>query len=127
MSQPIQLILMRQLGGLLSVPLFLVNPKGDLLFYNEPAEVILGLRFEETGAMPAAEWSTAFIPLDEQERPLPPQELPLMIALAEGRPAHKRFHIRGLDGVSRKIEVAALPIQGLQGELLGAVALFWQL
>jgi hypothetical protein len=38
MAQPIQIILMRQLAGYLSVPLFLVGPNGDLLFYNEPAE-----------------------------------------------------------------------------------------
>ena len=55
MALPIQIILIRQLAGYLSVPLFLVDPKGDLLFYNEPAEAILGQRFEETGAMPAAD------------------------------------------------------------------------
>ena len=41
MAQPIQIILMRQLAGYLSVPLFLVGPNGDLLFYNEPAEAFL--------------------------------------------------------------------------------------
>ncbi len=35
MAQPIQMILMKQLAGYLSVPLFLVGPNGDLLFYNE--------------------------------------------------------------------------------------------
>jgi hypothetical protein len=59
----IQIILTRQLAGYLSVPLFLVDPKGDLLFYNEPAEALLGRRFDETGAMPAEEWSTVFTPV----------------------------------------------------------------
>ena len=54
MALPIQIILIRQLAGYLGMPLFLVDPKGDLLFYNEPAEAILGRRFEETGAMPAS-------------------------------------------------------------------------
>ena len=58
MALPIQIILTRQLAGYLSVPLFLVDPKGDLLYYNEPAEAILGRRFEETGAMPAKVWSS---------------------------------------------------------------------
>jgi hypothetical protein len=49
MAHPIQIILTRQLAGYLSVPLFLVDPKGDLLFYNEPAEALLGRRFDETG------------------------------------------------------------------------------
>ena len=47
MGQPIQIILMKQLAGYLSIPLFLVGPNGDLLFYNEPAEAILGRRFDE--------------------------------------------------------------------------------
>ena len=60
MAHPIQIILTRQLAGYLSVPTFLVDPNGTLLFYNEPAEVLLGRRFDETGAMPAEEWSNDF-------------------------------------------------------------------
>ena len=126
MSLPIQIILIRQLAGYLSVPLFLVDPKGDLLFYNDPAEAILGRRFEETGPMPAAAWSSAFTPLDDAGQPIAPEDLPLMITLARQRPAHKRFQIRGLNHVCRKIEVASIPILGLQGEFLGAAALFWE-
>ena len=127
MAHPIQIILTRQLAGYLSVPVFLVDPGGNLLFYNEPAEVILGRRFDETGAMPAETWSSAFDPLDDEGRPIPPGDLPLMITLAERRPACKRFHIRGMDGVSRHIEVASIPIGGLQGDFLGAMAVFWEI
>ena len=42
MAHSIQIILTRQLAGYLSVPTFLVDPKGTLLFYNEPAEELLG-------------------------------------------------------------------------------------
>ena len=126
MAHPIQIILTRQLAGYLNVPVFLVDQKGNLLFYNEPAEVILGRRFEETGAMPAEEWSTVFTPEDGQGRPIPPDDLPLMITLATQRPAYRRFFIRGLDGAVRQVEVAAIPIIGLQGDFLGAVALFWE-
>jgi hypothetical protein len=127
MALPIQMILTRQLAGYLSVPLFLVDPKGDLLFYNEPAEVILGRRFEETGAMPAAVWASIFTPVDDQGQPIPPADLPLMRALARQRPAYRRFYIQGLNGKRRHIEVAAIPIQGLKGEFLGAAALFWEI
>jgi len=127
MAHSIQIILTRQLAGYLSVPTFLVDPKGTLLFYNEPAEELLGRRFDETGAMPAEEWSTIFAPVDRQGEPIPPAELPLMIALHDRRPAHERFFIRGLNGVGRHLEVAAIPILGIQGELLGAIALFWEL
>jgi PAS domain-containing protein len=127
MAHPIQIILARQLAGYLSVPVFLVDPKGNLLFYNEPAEVVLGRRFEETGAMCAEEWSAAFMPLDERGQAIPPTELPLRITLSKQRPAYRRLFIRGLDGLVREIEVASIPITGLQGEFLGAAALFWQL
>jgi PAS domain-containing protein len=124
---PIQIILARQLAGYLSVPLFLVDPRGTLIFYNEPAEVILGKRFDETGAMAAEEWSSAFLPIDEKGEPIPPEELPLRITLSRQRPAYRRLRIRGLDGVLRSLEVAAIPIAGLEGEFLGAAALFWEL
>ena len=126
MALPIQIILIRQLAGYLGVPLFLADPNGDLLFYNEPAEAIVGLRFEETGAIPAKTWTLMFQQTDEQGQSIPPEELPLIVALATRRPAYKRFYIHGMNGVRRHIEVAAIPIVGLQGEFLGATSLFWE-
>ena len=127
MALPIEIILTRQLAGYLSVPIFLVDPDGNLLFYNESAEAILGQRFEETGAMPAARWSSAFAPVDDQGQPLAPEALPLMITLARRRPAHRSFRIQGMNGVLRHIEVASIPIVGLNGEFLGAAAFFWEI
>jgi hypothetical protein len=127
LAHPIQIILARQLAGYLSVPVFLVDPIGNLLFYNERAEVVLGRRFQETGAMCAEEWSSAFEPFDEEGQPIPPENLPLRITLSQQRPSYRRLVIQGLDGVRRHIEVASIPITGLQGEFLGAAALFWEL
>jgi PAS domain-containing protein len=127
MTHPIQIILLRQLAGYLSVPLFLVDPNGDLLFYNEPAETVLGRRFDETGRMPMEVWSSVFEPLDESGQPLAPESVALRVTLTTRRPAHQRMFIQGLDRVSRHIEVTSLPIVGLQGEFLGAVALFWEI
>lgn len=127
MALPIQIILTRQLAGYLSVPLFLVDPKGNLLFYNEPAEVILGRRFEETGPMSAKVWSASFTPVNDQGEPIAPRNLPLMITIAKQRPAYKRFYIQGMNGTRRHIEVASIPITGLKGDFLGAAALFWEI
>ena len=41
-GQPIEIILMRELADHLATPIFVVDPDGDLLFYNEPAEKLLG-------------------------------------------------------------------------------------
>ncbi len=127
MAHPIQIILTRQLGAYLSVPLFIFDPKGNLIFYNEPAEAILGRRFDETGVMPLEEWSSAFTRFDDEGQPIPREDLPLTITLTKKRPAHKRYHTRGLDGVVRHIEVTTIPITGLQGDFLGAAVLFWEL
>lgn len=125
-QQEIEVILSRHLAECLAMPIFIVNPDGDLIFYNEPAEAILGQSYTETGTMPAREWSTVFQPLDAAGNPLPPEELPLMIALREHHPAHRLFSIHGRDGVSRQLEVTAFPLIGQADRFLGALAIFWE-
>ena len=126
-EQDIELILSRHSLGFLNLPIFLVDPEGTLLFYNEPAEPLVGLRFSETGVMTAEEWSTSFDITDEDNRLLEPDELPLSIALMEQRPAHGRFFATGLDNVRRHIETTCIPLISKDGKFLGAVAIFWQL
>lgn len=125
-QQEIEVILARHLAECLAMPVFIVNPEGDLIFYNEPAEEILGLDYAETGTMPASEWSTVFQPVEQDGRSIPPEELPLMIALSKRHPAHKLFWIQGRDGVSHQIEVTAFPLIGQADRFLGAIALFWE-
>ena len=125
-QQEIEVILARHLAEYLAMPIFIVNPDGDLIFYNEPAETILGTRYAETGSMPATEWSTVFHPMDHERSLLSPEELPLMIALSKRHPAHKLFWIEGLDGVLREIEVTAFPLVGQADRFLGAIAIFWE-
>lgn len=125
-QQEIEVILSRHLAEYLAMPIFIVNPAGDLIFYNEPAEAILGTRYSETGSMPASEWSTLFKPTDHEGAPVPPEELPLVFAITNHQPAHKIFWIRGLDGALREIEVAAIPLIGQAGRFLGGIAIFWE-
>jgi PAS domain-containing protein len=125
-QRPIEVILTRQLASTLTMPVFLVDPLGTLVFYNEPAESVLGMRFDETGEMPAGEWSTLWAPTKEDGTPLPPAQLPLMVAVAEHRPVHRSFWIRGLDGARRHIEATAFPLSRTTEEVLGAVVIFWE-
>lgn len=125
MSQKeIELILMRQMASYLATPIFVVDPEGTLLFYNEPAEVLLGRRFDEAGEMPIAEWSTIFEQRDDDDLPLPPDAIPLVVAVRERRLAYRVLRITGLDGVARKLEVVAFPLEGQGGRHLGAAAVF---
>jgi PAS domain-containing protein len=126
-QQPIEVILAKQLASHLACPVFLVDTEGTLLYYNEPAEGLLGLRFEETGAMPVDAWGTAFNPTDENGQPLDPEHLPLVRALRERRTASGRIRIRGLDGIDRGLDIVALPLEGHGGRRLGALAVFTEL
>ncbi len=124
--RPIELILTRQLASWLAMPIFVVDADGTLVFYNEAAEAVLGQRFDETGEMPPTEWATAWVPTDDAGRPLPPDRLPLTIAVAERRPTHETLWIRGLDGVPRRIQATAFPLIGHAERVLGAVVIFWE-
>jgi PAS domain-containing protein len=124
-QQPIELILVRHLATRLEVPVFVVDAAGDLVYFNEPAERVLGRRFDEIRAMPFDEWTTAFLPSAEGRR-LGLDELPLVVALRKGVPAHSAFEITGGDGVTRSIAVTAYPLVAPGHQRLGAVAMFWE-
>ena len=121
----IEIILNRQLADCLSIPVFLTDTKGTLIYYNEPAEILLGTRYDETGEMPVEIWSTIFKPKDENGNALPPEDLPLVKTLKYCNPYHKTFHIQSLKGSLEKISVTSYPILGRGSKFLGAVAIFW--
>lgn len=124
-GRAIEIILSRQLADCLNVPVFLVDPRGNLMFYNAPAEGLLGRRFEDTGEMPMEEWSTAFYPTDEDGKAIPPDQLPLVDSIKNHVPAHKTFWVKSFDGRSIQISVTAIPIIGRDQEFVGAIAIFW--
>jgi PAS domain-containing protein len=125
-QQEIEVILTRQLATYLAMPIFVVGPDGTLLFYNEPAEAILGSRFDETGSLSLDEWSELFKPADAQGVPLMSGERPVLVAVNERRPSHRDIWICGKDNVLRHIEVTAFPLIGQADRYLGAVAIFWE-
>jgi PAS domain-containing protein len=121
------LILARDFASRLATAVFLVDPQGSLVYFNEAAEHVLGQRFAEGVSMPADEWSTAFEPVAADGSPLPLEHLPLGIALSRREPAHAAFRIVGRDGVTRDIEVTAFPLFAHADEFVGAMAIFWAL
>jgi PAS domain-containing protein len=121
---PVEIILTRRLMSNLGTAAFLVDVGGSLVFFNDAAGGLLGLRFEEAGPMSQREWGTRFAPIDDDGRPIPIDRLPLAVALNEERPAHDRLRIRSIDGRMCDVEVSALPIVG-HGGVCGALAIFW--
>jgi PAS domain-containing protein len=123
-QKPLELILARNFLTSLSIPAFLVDESGALIFYNEAAGAVLGISFEESGRMPAEEWSEAVGPFDGDGRPIPIEELPTTKALRRGRPAHGAFMVRSVKGEAYEIESTALPILA-EGGQQGAMIFFW--
>lgn len=124
-QHPVELIMARGFVSNLSTPAFLVDRQGVLVFYNEAAEEILGLTFAEVGPMAAEEWSARFEPTGPDGRPVRVDELPLGIALLQGRPAHAPLRITSGAGRTEEIEATAFPVIGRGGQS-GALAIFWR-
>jgi PAS domain-containing protein len=125
MAHEIELILLRQLAGYLTIPVLLADLE-RLVFWNEAAEPMLGRRFDEAGELPLTDISDIFWISTEEGEPIPPQRTPLGIALFQRRPAYNRVRFRGLDGVDHAVQATAFPIEGHGGRHLGGVVFFWE-
>jgi PAS domain S-box-containing protein len=125
-QQPIELILFRQLATSLAVPVFLIDDQGDLVYLNEPAEELLGIRLDELDRMPFETWTEAFQPRTRDGIAEPAESLPLVRAVRDRKPAHGPLIITGRDGREHAIEITAFPLEGGRGRLIGAVAMFWE-
>jgi PAS domain-containing protein len=123
-TQPLELILARNLMSSLTIPSFLVDSEGMLVFYNAAAGELLGKRFEEIGRRSLPEWSADHAPFEENGREIPTEELPFTIAVRESRPAHKCFQISPDGGAPVDIEASAFPLAGANGSQ-GAIVVFW--
>jgi PAS domain-containing protein len=123
-SQPIELILARNLVSSIALAAFIVDPEGKLVFFNDAAGELVGKRFEEVGRLRQEEWASEFGPFDEFGKVLPTEDLPLTIALREGTPAHDRFHM-SVDEELVEVDVSALPLATADG-FQGAIVVFWR-
>ena len=124
-QRDVEMILMKQLASYLAMPILLVDPEANLVFFNESAEPLIGGRFDELDRMGPDELAAAFQALDEDGSPTKLEERAIIIALREQKPVHRHSFVRGIDGVARKIEGIAFPLLGLSGRSLGAVGIFW--
>jgi PAS domain-containing protein len=126
-QQSVEMILVRQLAGYLLVPVLVLDTAGTVIFYNEPAERILGVRFEETGRLDREEADRLIELSDDPAAGPDDADRPLVIALQQRRPAHaRRWLLRRSDRVRLSVELTAFPVIDQDDRLLGAVAMFWE-
>ena len=121
-GQPLELILARNLIATVTVPGFVTDSDGAIVFYNEAAGELLGRRFEERGRLSRDQWE-AIGPLDERGEPLE-SEAPLTRALRNNRPSHGRFRICTDDSELVMVDTSAVPLFGPTG-FVGAIVVFW--
>jgi PAS domain-containing protein len=121
------LILAREIASNLATPALIANEEGQLVFFNEAAEEIVGRKFSEMGEMELDEWTGSFAPrARNSEEPLPPERRPARIALDQRRPAHEQFRITSYDGIDRDVAVTALPLFAHADEFVGIIVFFWR-
>jgi PAS domain-containing protein len=124
-QHPIEIILLQQWAAMMGVPIWITDAAGNLVYFNEPTEALIGLSFEEAGNLAAADLSERFVICDVDGSPLPEYERPLVIALEKQQPSQRRIRIRAEDGTSKVISDVAIPIIGEGNRHLGAMVILW--
>jgi hypothetical protein len=120
------LILARELAANLATPMFLMDPGGMLVFYNDAAAMLLGKPFAELGEIPSGEFGASLeLTTPEGERLLR-RDTPSGIAFFEHRPSHQAVMATSYDGIRRSYEATAYPLLGATGEMHGVLAVFWE-
>jgi PAS domain-containing protein len=124
--KPIQIILARQFASSLATPILIVDTDGTLIFYNEPAEAILGQRFQETGEIAVDTWGTLFAIEDEDRKPIAQEDRPTMKALSERKPFSRTVWMQCGHREWRNVNITAFPLIGEAKQFLGAQMIFWE-
>jgi PAS domain S-box-containing protein len=125
-QQPLEMILLRQLSTYLAVPMWMMDAEGTLVYYNEPAEKLLGIRYDEAGPLTSDELVSKFAVTDLDGAELPQMEFPIVAALQTRAPSHRALRFQAMDGAWRTVEVSAIPVEGQDHRLVGVFATFWE-
>jgi PAS domain-containing protein len=124
-TQPVELILARNLVSHITLAALLIDPDGVIVYFNDAAGELIGRRFEEVGPLERDAWNAEFGPFDEFGAVVPTQDMPVTVALREGLPATDRVRLRLRDEELVEVEVSALPFNTVDG-LQGALVTFWR-
>jgi PAS domain-containing protein len=127
-TQPdLVLIVARSFATKIATPTLIADAHGDLVFFNDAAAEVIGRSYVDVGKLPAARWQELFQPRTIDEEPLTVEQTPGGVALLERRPVHGSFVFRGLDSREREITVTAFPLLSHPDEIVGVMAIFWEL
>ena len=120
------LILARELASNLATPMFLLDPGGMLVFYNDAAAALLGKPFAEIGEIPSGEFGAALELTTPDGEPIRRRDSPVGRAYFERKPAHQSLIVTTYKGERLAVENTAYPLFGTSGEMHGVFSVFWE-
>ncbi|HEX6220495.1 MAG TPA: PAS domain-containing protein [Acidimicrobiia bacterium] len=126
-QQPVEMILLRQVASYLNIPIWMMDENGNLVYYNEPAEQLLGIQFDDVGPVHADQLGEMFRLTNLDGSPMPEYDFPIVVALSKRVPSHRDVRYCGMDGVWRDVAVSAMPVEGQGGRFMGVFATFWEI
>lgn len=125
-QKSLPLILAREFAANLATPLVILDADGTFIFFNEPAERLIGQTSAEIGNLPEREWRAQFSAHRLDGTPVDTEDQPTAVARRERRPTHDTLVYTMPDGQRRTLSVTAIPLLGREDEYAGIVAVFWE-
>jgi PAS domain-containing protein len=119
------LILARAFAAQLATAVFLLDPEGTIIYYNEAGERLTGRPFIEGAGQTIDEWMMRRRPRDEEGLELPIQDLPLGTTMLKQEPAHGIVTFRTEDGIDSRVETASFPLFAHTEDLVGIISIVW--
>jgi PAS domain-containing protein len=121
------LILARELASNIATPMLVLDETGTIVFFNEPAEKILGVAFASIGEVTPEQYDANWATTDPDGNELSLLHGPMARVVNDHTPAHRVIRVRGLDGVWHVIETTVYPLFASATHFVGAVGVFWEL
>ena len=119
------LILARAFAAQLATAVFLLDPEGTVIYYNEAAERLTGRPFIEGAGSTAEDWLSRTRPRDEGGVEVGVQDLPLGTTMLKQEPSHGIVIFSTADGVDRRVETASFPLFAHTEDFVGSFSVVW--
>ena len=119
------LILARAFAAQLATAVFLLDPEGTVIYYNEAAERLTGRPFIEGAGLTAEDWLSRTRPRDEGGVEVGVQDLPLGTTMLKQEPSHGIVIFSTADGVDRRVETASFPLFAHTEDFVGSFSIMW--
>jgi PAS domain-containing protein len=120
------LIRAKHLAESVTTPMLLTDREGTLIFFNEAAEVMLGVPFSDVGPLGPQGWQKRFDVRGRDGSAFPLEAMPGWLELQTERPGTGHLVLRKADGADIVLAVCAFPLFTAQRQFDGALVLFWQ-